>query len=98
MGPDLHSSTTVQQPGRRAAAAAAVGEGAEDLAAEGETGGVDRTCVVACSYGERATGRPGQNQLPKVTGPKEELFFNKAFGSASREAEAGAGAVLGAVP
>lgn len=29
-------------------------------------------CVVACSYGERATGRPGQNQLPKVTGPKEE--------------------------
>jgi hypothetical protein len=25
-------------------------------------------CVVACSYGEtRATGRPGQNQLPKVS-------------------------------
>jgi hypothetical protein len=62
-------------------------------------GGQDlRSCVLVQSYGERATGRPGQNQLPKVTGPKEELFFNKAFGSASREAEAGDGAVLGAVP
>lgn len=57
MGPDLHSSTTVQQPGRRAAAAAAVGEGAEDLAAEGETGGVAlRSCVLVRGACHRPAG------------------------------------------
>jgi hypothetical protein len=78
--------------------AAAVGEGAEDLAAEGETGGVAlRSCVLV----RRACHRPAGSK-PATKGDWSqgggELFFNKAFGSASREAEAGAAAVLGAVP